>query len=731
MSDLSFGRRALEAATAADLLELERGSQRADLFKDIDVVVTGLMVRALRGERVVALTRTERGDAIRLVNIPDALRDAVRHAFELEGQQARGAWFLPEAVPIKARTLLFGAMFRESPRYAHTLAAEEKGKVALTGNPDAMVIWSVLQPFADLLLEPIFMRVEESGTMTRDEHASRWTEIRAAFADLGLSVDAELHPYSWGGAWARFSAEEQLAAKGRLLAVIASQLDANTIRRFRARATKALVTQYYAKAKGGRAKRKQVITKGLAPWLAGFFGGDWLALVRYLGEEPHEEERIVTALPEAKVIVGGKSKAAEIAVKRGIPVEEAERILEAFWKDAGGNSPVLERVGALRSYWQVFDELHARQSRGMPSLWGLVEDGGWVALHVETTSPYQPTLYRRLVPPALVAHIEQLWGTTVLTKWPDCVVSEPFPHSAMAETFGAALKFWHGCALTAWFVCEGPTSRTDIPGLAEYHERELVALEDLGCPVHPSLFEELKRVPLGPEEPIYATNESISTGYGVSLSVRTSSGSRRQGFQLLRDVITRHRRWWASQSLEPCLRALWERELKGTARQFHKMAEEKGKPPTLKQFAKYAVEPARRWFGGDLGLLYSAIGQKLAGDGVRRSLLMPPDRVGFAGAVFTALGGVPHRPGPTIGDPAQAQANATERDRDHGLRRLASESLSYVQLAEALGRPPTLKEFGSKFEWPSKVISPDVDSAWVTFSLTVDRLLASSRATPR
>lgn len=728
MSDLAFGRRVLEIESAAELIDLEQTYERADVFKEIDVVISGLIVRALRGERVVALTRTDRGDALRLVNIPDALRDAVRHAFELEGQQSRGAWFLPEVVPIKARTLVFGAMFRESPRYAHTLAADEKGRVALTGNPDAMVVWSVLEPFADTLLEPIFMRVDESGLLTREEFLARWTEIVTAFVDLGLSLHAELHPYAWGGGWGRFSAEEQLAAKGRLLAAMSSQVDASTVRRFRARATKALVTQYYAKAKDGRAKRKQVITKPLVRWLAGFFGGDWLALVRYLGEQPHDEERVATALPEAKVIVGGKGKAAEIAAKRGIPVEEAERILETFWKDAGGNSPVLERVGALRSFWQVFDEVHARQERGMPPLWGLIEDGGWVALDTESGSAYQPALFRRLLPPALIATIEKLWGTTVLTKWPDRVVSEPFPHTAMAETFGAALKFWHGCALTAWFVCEGPTSRTDIPGLGEYYRRELVALEDLRCPVHASLFEQLKRVPLGPEEPLYSSNEAIDVGYGVSMSVRMSSGSRRRGFELLRDVITRHRRWWASQFWETYARALWERSLKATARQFHLMTEEKGKTPTLKQFAKHGVEPAQRWFGGDFGLLYSAIGQRLAGEGGRRSLLMPPDRVAFAHTVFAALGGVPHQPSTHVGDRAQAQAEAAARDRHHGLRRLAADSLSYVQLMEALERPPTLKEFGSKFEWPSKVISPDIDTAWKMFSETVERVLATASA---
>ena len=62
-----------------------------------------------------------------------------------------------------------------------------------------------------------------------------------------------------------------------------------------------------------RAKRRQVITKEHWRALAGFFAGDWLGFVEYLGEQPHDEERIVTALPETKIMIGGKERAASIA----------------------------------------------------------------------------------------------------------------------------------------------------------------------------------------------------------------------------------------------------------------------------------------------------------------------------------------------------------------------------------------------------------------------------------
>src|SRR5262249_19550016 len=144
-----------------------------------------------------------------------------------------------------------------------------------------------------------------------------------------------------------------------------------------------------------------------------------------------------------------------------------------------------------------FDTIHARQTVGIPTLWGLVEEG----FTNPEEGPAQP-LYRQLLTADLVTQIDQLWDGVTLPRWPETIVSEPYPHRLMAETLGPATTFWHGVTLTAWYVCEGPYSRTPLSGLQAYHERDLAALTDAGTPIHLSLFDELIQAEqrLGPRQ---------------------------------------------------------------------------------------------------------------------------------------------------------------------------------------------------------------------------------------
>ncbi|MFE4956188.1 hypothetical protein ACFRCW_19300 [Streptomyces sp. NPDC056653] len=96
----------------------------------------------------------------------------------------------------------------------------------------------------------------------------------------------------------------------------------------------------------------------------------------------------------------------------------------------------------------------------------------------------------------------------------------------MAETLGLALEFWHGVALTVWFVCEGPYSRTPCPA-SPTTTAAPTTLRDAGCPVAPNLFEELRTAEqhLVPEEAIVKELREFPVEV-----------------HRVRDIVTRHRR---------------------------------------------------------------------------------------------------------------------------------------------------------------------------------------------
>jgi hypothetical protein len=318
-----------------------------------------------------------------------------------------------------------------------------------------------------------------------------------------------------------------------------------------------------------------------------------------------------------------------------------------------------------------------------------------------------------MMTPDLVADIDQLWDGVALPRWPETIVSEPFPHRLMAETFGAAVSFWEGVALTAWYVCEGPYSRTSLPGLRRYHERDLAALEETGTPIHHSLFDELEQAEhhLGPPEDIDAQAHQLELA-GGRISIRFSGGGRRRaGFEMLRDIITRHRQGWARRYLADYLRHRWTHDLSTVAREVNRVIAEKGKPPTYKQFARFAASAANHWFNGDLAGLYTAIGEK-APKTPRRVDMLPATAHEFVNAVYVALGGEYY-------DDELRVTDFPAADRFRQISRLASGSLYYLQVAEALGRPPEPTEFGAnRYEWDW---AGDIDKGWPIYQHAIEQ----------
>ena len=94
-------------------------------------------------------------------------------------------------------------------------------------------------------------------------------------------------------------------------------------------------------------------------------------------------------------------------------------------------------------------------------------------------------------------------------------------------------------------------------------------------------------------------------------------------------------------------------------------------------------------FGGDVTALYATLGLKAPAK-QERCLIVPVDRVGFAWTVFQVLGGRPFHRRVVVDSRADADRQGEEQQRNHAYKRLAEESLWYLQLQEVLGRSPDL-----------------------------------------
>lgn len=746
---MTFGRTLL-GLDPGSVLEAERQADTRPSTADVDAITTGIVVGALGGARVAVIDEVRSKQfTVRLPILTEEYRAAVARVFSLEEQQSRGAWFLPEQVSIRTGAANLPYYFGRFARFAAGVARDEKPMVMFGGNSDALYYWAVLEPLFGKLFEPFDLRGPVPATGSADEQRDIWAQIDEFYTVLAIDAGEPLRQMRYGGGWSKLRSPEQIAVKRALLASIRKSMSNSLGARYRAYSTAALIERYYAKAKNAPPLMRQVVTKPLQRTLSAFFGGDWLEFVKYLGERPHPEEQIASKMPEPRLFVGADRSAAsdDIAAAHGIPVTEVERIISTFWASATAESPIHKRLGIMRDLWRVVDDAHANQAPGMPSLWGLVEEYDYIDVEQDDkadSSLHNRGLYWTQLPAKTLHAIQDLWGGTFLQAYPEAIVTTLDPYARLCTTFGAALRFWNGIALTAWFLAEGPASRTDMKNAEHYYERDLAALDAIACPVDRKMFPELIAAEsrLGPPQPVNEEVHEIGHTTGITLTLRVSMRTRRSGFESLRDVITRYRRNWAQLHLEPYLRTLWESEIKDCAREYFKLIEVKRKTPTLKQFANRADAPTNRWFGGDVSQLFRAFGEKSSVAPVRRQILRERPAT-FARRVFKHIGGVPT----TWQDLAksfegQDRARLDDAWRAHQERvKLASLSLKYVQLREAIGRDPTLAEFGKntfenlataldpalkRIEYGSNLrfASEDLGQAWTTFSAVVQQCIA-------
>ena len=464
----ALGRQML-GATPDNLLAIEDSARMAARFETVDEIAAAILVAAFSGQE--AVSRVEYGNGTSLA-LPTAQRhrDLIDQTFDMAAQQARGAWWLPAEVGIKPGLLNLPALLLKGSRFPHNAARTQNGRFLLT-HPPAFFMWAVLQDLVGLLLAPIELRGAQVGKKEAEVTQRAWRAIDLGYSKLGLDAASKLALLRDAPHWARLRLTEQLDAKREVIEYLAGQVNGLTVRRWRAVRVSELVARYYGKAKREAPTQRQVLTRPLEPVLAGHFGGDWLAFLDYIGENPSPSEQVTTVLPKGHLYVAGSARAREVAAAKGVPVEEVQRMLATFYGDASVQSPVERRISTMRRYWASFDSIHSRQAPEMPALWGLVDSGFGFGV-AGSDDPYNVGIYRHLLPSDLLADIDQLWGTECLARWPDRVVGATHTHKNLADAFGPALSFWQECALTVWFVCEGPYSRTDLPGLEAYHGRD-------------------------------------------------------------------------------------------------------------------------------------------------------------------------------------------------------------------------------------------------------------------
>ena|GEM_PF-2813144 len=625
--------------------------------------------------------------------------------FDLRIQRGNGAWFIDDEFWLQPGISNHGYYARNFPRYAMTLTHDERSKVAASASAHHIFLWSHVQPLLTKCFAAVFLRGLSSVSTDLATLNDSFGVAALALDQLSESARYALQLIEPGSGWASLAANERCERRKSFLLRLTEGLRPDAAKRLRILSFRPLIEHYYKKAKVSPPTHRSVLTKSMAPILSGYFAGSWLSFLSYIEASPSPDDQIDSAIPEPRILIRTGDKIAEAAKKLNIPVSDVAGVVGAFWNEKSAESPVERRLRVMAEYWAEFDRLHANQRVGSASLWGLVSEDEYVIWRDEGDQfPYSQGLYKILLSGALNKEINELWHRELLLESPDLIVDVPFPHTTFAKAFGPGLRFWNGCALTSWFLCEGPSSRTDMTGLEHYHRKELTALADLDCPIPPQLFVDLiaAQSKLGPPEDIYSEK---STEFGT---IRTSLGSRREGFERLRDIVSRHRRTWTEHYLSMYVRRKAEHDIRSFAIKHSQFIANKGKQPSFRAFAKHGKAASDYWFGGDIGLLYAAMGERIP-EQPRYVPTLPFDASDFVAEIYRKLGG--HKL-PEFG----TREYEAERTRAWALRSLASDSLRLVQMTAISKRPPSLDEFGrAAFEQRFQPLGRSIESAWVRY----------------
>jgi hypothetical protein len=707
----TFGAR-LEAVSADEMLALESDEGRRQGFADLDTVMEKVLVKALCGGQVLKVSGNAKQSSVSLRLRSDPDRTAVDRTLARATQERNGAWYIPASAALDIGVVELAHWNLQDPRHLVSVATDRRAEVTLD-NADAVAVWSLLEPALNAFALPLKLRAGRwAGRTTKppsaDKLAASWQEAVDLYLAVGLDREA-LAPFA-PGQWGTPRAEDVIERRRRLIESW-TVVSPEHIRRLRAWHISKLVTRYYAKAKNGAARRATVLNdRHCERILTAYFAGDWMAFLGYLGEQPHDDEEVIRALPQASLLTAPTAQASSAARAHGVDDDELQRILASYWNQPGRGSPLEQRVTALRGFWREFDALHARQEAEERPLFRLLGSGH----HSYTYEPSDPSRAGHLSE-ALDSNLNRLWNTAVNARFPERLVTEPNPEAAAAASLGPAFTFWHEVGVRAYWVCEGGGADSSLKefqdSVGKYTERLMATGFGPDLQMFPELVAAEKL--LGPAQETWRQVSEEELG-PVTVTMGVSGPTRRDGFVILRDIVTRYRQTWAQEHLDAYLEARWRTDLSAAGRGYHQHAANKGKPPTLKQFAKLAAPSANSWFGGNISEVYNVLGLRspLAQPSYRR--LLPADLNAFHRRLRASL------------DAHARDISGQDRQQlKYREGRLAALGLNWVLLNEAIGERPTLKQFGSsEFKLVSVDLADDVDQAYAVYCRVVQAAAA-------
>ena len=727
------GQRILQSALPEAALNHDEGHNIASIEAQ-DHLLTEILRRCLSGQRVLVLEPAGKPTSLHLTDLIPDQQTMLQERYSVEGQQSRGAWYHPKKAKLKAGLLNLPFHYAKNERFAMNAVLDEQSSLPLH-NPDTTAVWSALEPLAETLFQPLIQTGPEAKKGDRDKRRRTWLTLKAEIQSLGISGEI-LKTFEANGSWWQLSSTEMRERKSAYLRCLRDISPEEVVRRYRIAQTQALAKRFYQKRRTLNATRERVLTKKLERILSGFFAGDWLEFLTYIEEKPEAGDAVQTELPSPVVVPGLNKEVVDIATNLNLEPSKVQEVAASLFPEVAGVNPIRERLHILEAFWSDFLDLHARQTAGMPSLWGFVHQHERIEIPAAVTSEQAahsgpPAQYKHHLNRTLQKEIEKFWGTRVVAKYPERLVTNTTPYYWMAQAIGPALEFWEGMFLTAWYITEGPYSRTDIQGMETYYSKHLDRLTKVGTPVNRHIFEELRRaeVRLGPLE--YVSNDRNEQEVYPGIVLRTGYGGseRRKGFEMLRDVVLRYARNWTEEYLQSYLETQWKVPLETMSDEVSKRFASKGKPPTVKQFARMAEATANKWFGGDLTAVSVAI--------LQPSPVTQKYEQVISGDV-TSLADHIYRKWTKI---AQERSLRTDFEDYSDSRpyfqatELTKLSLEYLQLWELLGTRPSHEQFVKQLKFYERdtitrllaEISDDSEVLWKLFIEVASKPLSIER----